>query len=115
MESRTVEQDLYTVVKRRHTTQSTFDLQNNIKNQKLTVRENLENKVKSCCPPSLDCFKKAVLSFFPFIGIMKRYRIRRDLLHDVASGLTVGIMHIPQGMYLKAFSEFVLIITIFDT
>lgn len=28
---------------------------------------------------------------------MKDYNIRKDLSGDIISGLTVGIMHIPQG------------------
>ncbi|XP_041349983.1 solute carrier family 26 member 6-like isoform X3 [Gigantopelta aegis] len=44
------------------------------------------------------CFGSFLLGIFPFIAIMKKYRIRRDLPADIVSGLTVGIMHIPQGM-----------------
>ena len=51
------------------------------------------------CTPSRPCIKKSLLSFFPFIGIMSQYSLRRDLLNDIIAGLTVGIMHIPQGLY----------------
>lgn len=44
------------------------------------------------------CLKEFLYTVFPFIGILKNYKIREDLLGDVVSGLTVGIMHIPQGM-----------------
>ncbi|CAD5116129.1 DgyrCDS5053 [Dimorphilus gyrociliatus] len=43
-------------------------------------------------------WKKKILSTFPFIGIFGQYSLREDLVGDVASGLTVGIMNIPQGM-----------------
>ncbi|XP_056001292.1 sulfate transporter-like isoform X2 [Ostrea edulis] len=62
-----------------------------------TFRESL---LKSCrkCQCSRDCFLGFLYKIFPFIGIMKDYNIRTDLTGDIVSGLTVGIMHIPQGM-----------------
>jgi hypothetical protein len=47
--------------------------------------------------PSAACFKKALLSLFPFVGIMRRYSVRADLVSDIMSGLIVGVMNIPQG------------------
>nr|XP_011454958.2 sulfate transporter isoform X2 [Crassostrea gigas] len=59
-----------------------------------------ESFLKSCrkCQCSKDCFLGFLYKIFPFIGIMKDYNIRTDLTGDIVSGLTVGIMHIPQGM-----------------
>uniref|UniRef100_X1ZUV5 Uncharacterized protein n=1 Tax=Capitella teleta TaxID=283909 RepID=X1ZUV5_CAPTE len=42
------------------------------------------------------CFGRFLLSYLPFIEIMKKYNIKRDVLPDVVAGLTVGIMQIPQ-------------------
>lgn len=39
----------------------------------------------------------ALKSWFPIIEWLPRYDIRRDLAHDIAGGLTVAVMHIPQG------------------
>lgn len=63
---------------------------------KTTFRESF---LKSCrkCQCSKDCFLGFLYKIFPFIGIMKDYNIRTDLTGDIVSGLTVGIMHIPQG------------------
>jgi len=63
------------------------------------VSERLHDTVHRHCAPSGSCVVKFLLSLFPFIGIMKQYSIRRDLLSDIIAGLTVGIMHIPQGLY----------------
>lgn len=62
-----------------------------------TLRESF---LKSCrkCQCSKDCFLGFLYKIMPFIGIMKDYNIRTDLTGDIVSGLTVGIMHIPQGM-----------------
>ncbi|ESO96302.1 hypothetical protein LOTGIDRAFT_67754, partial [Lottia gigantea] len=35
---------------------------------------------------------------FPFLSLLKGYSIRNDFPADIIAGLTVGIMHIPQGM-----------------
>lgn len=59
--------------------------------------------IKSRCSlPSAGCIKKRLLSFLPFIEIMKSYNVRADLPSDIMSGLIVGIMHIPQGRYTVA-------------
>lgn len=58
---------------------------------------------RRCCSKvecSRTCASKAMHEIFPFIRIMRRYSIKRNLLQDVVAGLTVGIMHIPQGRLL---------------
>jgi hypothetical protein len=51
----------------------------------------------SKCHCNSRCIKKSFLGFFPFIPIMKAYNIRAELVNDIIGGLTVGVMHIPQG------------------
>lgn len=51
----------------------------------------------SKCHCNSRCIKKNFLGFFPFIPIMKAYNIRAELVNDIIGGLTVGVMHIPQG------------------
>uniref|UniRef100_A0A8W8LYM4 STAS domain-containing protein n=1 Tax=Magallana gigas TaxID=29159 RepID=A0A8W8LYM4_MAGGI len=52
--------------------------------------------------PKCSCTRQLSRAFctelFPFWGIMKKYSIRKYLLADFVAGLTVGIIHIPQGM-----------------
>ncbi len=47
---------------------------------------------------SKDCCSSFVLGLFPFIRIMRAYSLKDDLVNDLISGITVGIMQIPQGM-----------------
>ncbi|XP_029209300.2 solute carrier family 26 member 6-like isoform X2 [Acropora millepora] len=42
--------------------------------------------------------RAALKSWFPIIEWLPCYDVRRDLAHDIAGGLTVAIMHIPQGL-----------------
>lgn len=44
------------------------------------------------------CTCKDVLrSWFPIVEWLPTYNLRQDMAHDIAGGLTVAIMHIPQG------------------
>ena len=50
------------------------------------------------CVCSCSCFKGFLLSVFPFLRILRGYSIKSDFPSDLIAGLTIGIMHIPQGM-----------------
>lgn len=39
-----------------------------------------------------------LLSFFPILRWLPAYKWKKDFYHDVISGITVAIMHIPQGL-----------------
>ena len=41
---------------------------------------------------------KTMLGLFPFIDIMRHYKLKTDLLKDFLAGLTVFVMGIPQAM-----------------
>ncbi|XP_069142330.1 prestin-like isoform X1 [Argopecten irradians] len=62
-----------------------------------TIRQSL-TKAKSKCQCSKNCCLKFLYGIFPFLDVLKEYNIKQDLSGDIVSGLTVGIMHIPQGM-----------------
>ncbi|XP_033744997.1 LOW QUALITY PROTEIN: prestin-like [Pecten maximus] len=62
-----------------------------------TLRQSL-SKAKSKCQCSRNCCLKFLYGIFPFFDVLKEYNVKKDLSGDIVSGLTVGIMHIPQGM-----------------
>jgi hypothetical protein len=43
------------------------------------------------------CFLNALLDKIPLLRCLKEYNIRKNLFGDIISGITVAIMHIPQG------------------
>ncbi|CAG5134604.1 unnamed protein product, partial [Candidula unifasciata] len=51
-----------------------------------------------CCHLSKQCCCSNLRSLFPFTKILNGYSGLYDLPCDIIAGLTVGIMHIPQGM-----------------
>ncbi|XP_076448615.1 prestin-like [Babylonia areolata] len=44
------------------------------------------------------CARSFVMRVFPFLSILQGYSLRADLPRDLVAGLTVGVMHVPQGM-----------------
>ena len=66
--------------------------------QEMTVKEFVHKQFHGCeC--SLKCVKQAIYGFFPFLAVLSHYRPRHDLVKDIIAGLTVGVMHIPQGKW----------------
>lgn len=66
---------------------------------KLEVQEKAFNLRKRC-----QCNRAKVVtslkSLFPFYEIMKNYNWKSDFISDVIAGTTVGILQLPQGLYL---------------
>ncbi|EYC23116.1 hypothetical protein Y032_0016g3130 [Ancylostoma ceylanicum] len=66
----------------RHTTRKTF----------------AKNKLSKMRLAKEHCHPRFVLDFLPILKWLPRYNIKQNLINDIIGGLTVGIMHIPQGM-----------------
>nr|XP_018916948.1 PREDICTED: prestin-like isoform X1 [Bemisia tabaci] len=61
---------------------------------KTGVLQKISNKGSKCCESPCNL----LLSIFPIFQWLPKYNWRSDFSKDVVSGLTVGILHIPQGM-----------------
>ncbi|XP_041347224.1 solute carrier family 26 member 6-like [Gigantopelta aegis] len=59
----------------------------------------------SACHCSTSCCVNFISRVFPFLNIMRGYSVLYDFPNDLVAGLTVGIMHIPQGMAYALLSQ----------
>lgn len=61
-----------------------------------------EKRWTSVCKDQLYCSKKriwkVVSTFLPFIKVLRYYKLKDNILIDVLSGITIGVMHIPQAL-----------------
>lgn len=48
--------------------------------------------------PTPSCMKNYLLDRFPIIRLMRNYDFRANILSDTVAGLTIGLIHIPQGL-----------------
>ncbi|XP_063865117.1 prestin-like isoform X3 [Scylla paramamosain] len=58
----------------------------------------VQKKVRDSCVCSGSCLKTAITSKLPILTWLPTYNPRQSLLGDIIAGVTVAIMHIPQGM-----------------
>jgi len=60
--------------------------------------DQIKDYVKNqCVSLSFLCCLNAFLDKIPLIRCLKEYDIRKNLFGDIIAGITVAIMHIPQG------------------
>ncbi|KAK9879012.1 hypothetical protein WA026_003826 [Henosepilachna vigintioctopunctata] len=64
-------------------------------NYKKSKKLNCENSSCSCNPAAL---KKVVKSTIPILDWLPKYKWKQEFLKDVIAGITVAVMHIPQGI-----------------
>uniref|UniRef100_A0A7I4Z7K5 STAS domain-containing protein n=1 Tax=Haemonchus contortus TaxID=6289 RepID=A0A7I4Z7K5_HAECO len=44
------------------------------------------------------CHPRRLLGFVPILNWLPQYNVKENLIRDIIGGLTVGIMHVPQGI-----------------
>ncbi|XP_078677055.1 prestin-like isoform X1 [Branchiostoma floridae x Branchiostoma belcheri] len=63
-----------------------------------SVKERVIRNLKKKCTCNKARAKKFLFTILPILAWLPKYRIRENIVGDVVSGITVGIMRIPQGM-----------------
>lgn len=76
-----------------------------------SCKELLRGHLSNLCTCSKDRCKKILVDTFPFLGIMRKYKVKTDLPNDLIAGLTVGIMQLPQS---KAKADVFFTLNIFE-
>ena len=67
--------------------------------EKPTLRQRLHRSCqKSCSKCGPRCILGAAIDFVPFLRTVRYYNWRRDIFMDMMAGISVGMVHIPQGM-----------------
>lgn len=55
----------------------------------------------SSCSCSASAFPSLLARLAPILRWLPKYSVKKDLTADITGGVTVGIMHIPQGKIKK--------------
>ncbi|XP_021339622.1 pendrin-like isoform X2 [Mizuhopecten yessoensis] len=58
----------------------------------------LGQKIRSKCDCSAKCVFKQLSTLLPIIKVIRYYNFKENLLIDILSGVTIGILHIPQAL-----------------
>jgi hypothetical protein len=61
------------------------------------------NYIKKYYKPTPAFFKRQLFKRIPFLDWIRHYNIKEWLMADIVSGLTIGIVHIPQGKKVMIF------------
>ena len=63
------------------------------------------NYIKKYYKPTPAFFKRQLFKRIPFLDWIRHYNVKEWLVSDIVSGLTIGIVHIPQGRLKSSFDD----------
>ena len=88
----------YVCISRPAINQTEFDeLYGNSNANDMSFKKHFISLIKSKCYFTTSSLKRQLLAWFPFITLILTYR-KSFSVGDVISGLSVGVVHVPQGM-----------------
>lgn len=65
---------------------------------KVKQRTTVPDRIRAQCYCSKSRLWKFLTTILPIIGVIRKYKLREYIVGDILAGLTVAIIHIPQGM-----------------
>ena len=72
------------------------------------VLESSKNYIKKYYKPSRSCLTNYLFKRVPFFDWIRTYKIKEDFVKDLAAGLAVGVVHIPQYNFKMLIVSFIL-------
>ena len=73
-----------------------------------SVGEAIKHELVSRCSCDKEKQKKFWHKRFPVCRILQKYKLKDDLPNDIISGLTVGIMQLPQGELISRYRFYII-------
>ena len=85
-----------------HTSRSTFTQAEFEADHPRKPREvvSCSTQIQKRCQCSASCLGQSLLKKFPFVRMLRGYRPREWLLSDLFAGISIAVVHIPQGMHV---------------
>ena len=87
----------YVQVNRPAITQVAFDELYERSESNSPIKERIKNYARSKCECSKSSWRKALFAWLPFLNVIMTYK-KTFVFGDVISGISVGVVHVPQGM-----------------
>ncbi|KAL3878609.1 hypothetical protein ACJMK2_030943 [Sinanodonta woodiana] len=81
-----------------HTTELDFRNDYLRQREKKTLQQSCKAKCIKFCTCSSEKWKSTIDKILPCVKTVRKYKIKDNFLSDLVSGLTVGVMQIPQSM-----------------
>ena len=94
-----------------HTSRSTFTQAEFEEDHPRKPREkaSCSTRIRKQCQCSALCLGQSLLRKFPFVRMLRGYKPREWLLSDLIAGISIAVVHIPQGTHVLSHLTFIIL------